>query len=324
MRENPQTGALEAVDFGELLPMLGELDKMKIEFETVTFTPPLDSCNVGPAAWKQISEEIIARYDSADGFVILHGTDTMAYSASALSFMLEGLGKPVVFTGSQLPLGKLRTDGRENLLTAAEIAAATLPDGSPAVPEVCIFFHDKLYRGNRTTKASADAFEAFKSFNYPPLGTAAVDISFRPQLIRRPAPGTVLTPHLEMDSNMMVLSLFPGIQESTVRAMLEIPHLKGVVLRTFGSGNAPSHDWLPALLSEATSRGVVVVNVTQCTGGNVAMERYETGLHLLKAGVVSGRDITVEAALTKLMRLFGDGLSSAQVREAFPTDLAGE
>ena len=324
MRENPQTGALEAVDFGELLPMLGELDKMKIEFETVTFTPPLDSCNVGPAAWRQISEEIIARYDSADGFVILHGTDTMAYSASALSFMLEGLGKPVVFTGSQLPLGKLRTDGRENLLTAAEIAAATLPDGSPAVPEVCIFFHDKLYRGNRTTKASADAFEAFKSFNYPPLGTAAVDISFRLQLIRRPAPGTVLTPHLEMDTNMMVLSLFPGIQESTVRAMLETSHLKGVVLRTFGSGNAPSHNWLPALLSEATSRGVVVVNVTQCTGGNVAMERYETGLHLLKAGVVSGKDITVEAALTKLMRLFGDGLSPEQVRDAFQTDLAGE
>lgn len=322
MVENPATGALESAGFEYILPMLDELGQMDLEFETVHFTPLLDSCNVGPEAWEEIARTIVNRYDSADGFVVMHGTDTMAYSASALSFMLDGLAKPVVFTGSQLPLGKLRTDGKENLLTAIEIAAACKEDGSARVPEVCIFFHDKLLRGNRSTKSSADKFDAFKSFNYPPLGSAAVNIELRDQLIREP--GTKLIPHFRMDSNMMVLSLFPGIQEDTVRATLAIPHLKGVVLRTFGSGNAPSQPWLPKLLEDASSRGLVIVNITQCAGGNVSMGRYETGLHLLKAGVISGRDCTVEAALTKMMRLFGDGLSPDEVRAAMDKDLAGE
>ena len=322
MRENPRTGALESVDFDKVLPDIPELSHLDIDIETVTFSTAVDSCDVDPQAWKNIATVIRDRYEEVDGFVVLHGTDTMAYTASALSFMLEGLQKPVILTGSQLPIGKLRTDGKENLLSAIEIAAAVREDGSPQVSEVCIFFHDTLMRGNRTTKSSADRFDAFKSFNYPPLAVSAVDISYDNALMLRPE--GPLKVHLNMDNSMAVLSLFPGMREDVMRRMLSVDGLKGVVLRTFGSGNAPSAPWLREVLREASQRGIVIVNITQCTGGNVVMGRYSTGLQLLDAGIVSGRDSTVEAALAKLMRLFGDGLPSEEVRRLMNVSLAGE
>lgn len=322
MCENPATGALESVDFGKILPEIPELKQFNLDIRTFTFDPPVDSCDVGPDAWRTLVEIISTHYEEADGFVILHGTDTMAYTASALSFMLEGLSKPVVLTGSQLPIGKLRTDGKENLLSAIEIAAAVREDGSPEVSEVCIFFHDTLMRGNRTTKSSADRFDAFESFNCQPLAVSAVDITYnRSAMFRQSGP---LKPHLEMDNAMLVISLFPGIKEEFIRSMLAVPGLKGVVLRTFGSGNAPTYPWLTQVLEDAERKGIVIVNITQCAGGNVAMERYRTGLQLLGAGVVSGHDSTVEAALTKMMRLFGDGLDAGQVRKLMAENLAGE
>lgn len=322
MRENPQTGALESLDFDKILPEIPELQAFDLDLEVVTFDPPVDSCDVDPEAWRNIAGIIESTYEQYDGFVVLHGTDTMAYTASALSFMLEGLQKPVILTGSQLPIGKLRTDGKENLLTAIEIASATREDGSPRVSEVCIFFHDSLKRGNRTTKSNADQFDAFESFNCKPLAVSAVDIDYDDSaMLRQSGP---LKVHYNMDNAMMVLSLFPGIREDVMRSMLATPGLKGVVLRTFGSGNAPTYPWLSEVLEDAVARGLVIVNITQCAGGNVAMERYRTGLHLLGAGIVSGHDSTVEAALTKMMRLFGDGLSSTEVREMMSMSIAGE
>ena len=324
MQENPHNGALEAVDFDKTLHLLRELSLMDVNVDVEKFTLPIDSSDMGPDRWRDIVDIIADHYSLYDGFVILHGTDTMAYTASALSFMLEGLNKPVVLTGSQLPIGKRRTDGNENLITAIEIAAATTLEGAPRVPEVCICFHDKLLRGNRTTKSSADAFDAFCSFNYPELASIAIDINYFPQRILPYRADATLVSHRNMDCNMLVLSLFPGIKESTVRTMLETPGLKGVVMRTFGSGNAPTSHWLTLLLKEYVDRGLVIVNITQCAGGNVVMNRYETGLHLQNIGVISGHDSTVEAALTKLMRLFGDGLSAGEVKKMMQISLAGE
>lgn len=324
MRENHETGALESVDFDNILPMLHELKQFELQVVTMTFRSPIDSSNMGPEEWKQIVRIIAENYDEYTGFVILHGTDTMAYTASALSFMLEGLNKPVVLTGSQLPIGKLRTDGRGNLITSIEIAAATNEDGSPKVPEVCIFFHDKLLRGNRTTKSSADAFDAFYSFNYSPLAFSAVNIEYNVKRILPYNADAKLIPHYEMDSNMAVISLFPGIQESVMRSMLSVPNLKGVILRTYGAGNAPTLPWLSQVIKEAVNRGVVIVDITQCAGGNVVMERYDTGLCLKEIGVISGQDATVEAALTKLMRLFGDGLTISEIKRQMEIPIAGE
>ena len=281
---------------------------------------------MNPSQWAKLVRIIADNYDSFDGFVVLHGTDTMAFTASALSFMLEGLAKPVILTGSQLPIGMLRTDGKENLITSIEIAAATRPDGTPRVPEVCVFFHEKLMRGNRVTKSSADEFDAFESFNCPHLATAGVEITYNDEHIRRPSnpDSSVLTPHYTLDTNLIIFSLFPGIQPGIVREVLSSPTLKGIIFRTFGSGNAPQQAWLVEQLAEATRAGKVIVNITQCTGGSVMMRRYETGLQLIDAGVVSGQDSTVEAALTKLMFLFGQQLSPDEVRRQMALSLAGE
>ena len=248
----------------------------------------------------------------------------MAYTASALSFMLENLSKPVVLTGSQLPMGMLRTDGKENLITAIEIAAAKHPDGTAMVPEVCIYFERDLMRGNRTTKINAEKFNAFKSYNYPCLGHSAIDIKIKPERIRRPDSSRPLKAHYLFDTNVVVLTLFPGIQESIITSVFNIKGLKAVVMKTFGSGNAPQKPWFIKLIKEAAERNIIIINITQCQSGSVEMERYETGRQLLEAGVISGYDSTPECALTKLMFLLGHDLPPEEVRRLMNTNLAGE
>ena len=324
MIENPETGALENFNFDHLLKHVPELKRFNYHISSYQFNPPIDSSDMEPAFWAKIVKIISYNYDYFDGFVILHGTDTMAYTASALSFMLENLSKPVILTGSQLPIGTLRTDGKENLITAIEIAAAKHPDGTPVVPEVCIFFENELMRGNRTTKINAENFNAFRSFNYPSLAKVGIHIRYNEHLIRRPDPTRPLKPHYLFDTNVVILTLFPGIQENIVASILNIPGLKAVVLKTFGSGNAPQKEWFIKLLKNAVSRGIIIVNISQCLAGTVEMERYETGIHLREAGVISGHDSTVEAALTKLMFLLGHGMSPHEVRYRMNTPICGE
>ena len=248
----------------------------------------------------------------------------MAYTASALSFMLENLSKPVILTGSQLPIGVLRTDGKENLITSIEIAAAKYPDGRAIVPEVCIFFENHLLRGNRTTKINAENFNAFRSYNYPALATAGIHIKYEYDRIRRADPNIPMHPHYVFDTNVMIMTIFPGIQENIIRTILYTPGLKAVVLKTYGSGNAPQKPWFIRLLKEATQRGIIIVNISQCQTGMVEMARYETGLHLLDAGVISGYDATVECVVTKLMFLLGHNLSPQEIRNEMNHAIAGE
>lgn len=322
MVENPETGALESFDFEHVQNHVPELKRFKFRIDTKAFNPPLDSSDMEPAYWRRMVEIIVDNYVLYDGFVILHGTDTMAYSASALSFMLENLGKPVILTGSQLPIGKLRTDGKENLLTAIEIASARNSSGEPMVPEVCIFFENSLMRGNRTTKINSEGFNAFRSYNFPPLAHAGIHIRYEEHLILRPR--GPFTPHLQFDTNVVVLTLFPGINETIVQSVLHIPGLRAVVLKTYGAGNAPQKKWLIDVLKELRRRGVLVVNISQCSQGRVEMGLYETGLQLMQAGVINGYDSTPECIITKLMCLLGQRLATEQIRDSLNTDIAGE
>ena len=324
MIQNAETGALESFNFDHLLNHVPELKHLNINIDSKTFDPPIDSSDMEPELWSRIVTIIEENYDKYNGFVILHGTDTMSFTASALSFMLEGLSKPVILTGSQLPIGALRTDGKENLITAIEIAAAKHPDGTPIVPEVCVFFQEKLMRGNRTTKVNSESFGAFNSNNYPTLAKAGTDIQFHTRNIKKFLPGLKLKAHHEYNSNIIILSLFPGIQQEVVERVLQTKELKGVIFRTFGAGNAPQKKWLVDALKKATAEGKIIINITQCAGGSVHMERYETGLQLLEAGVISGKDSTVEAALTKLMYLLGKGLPAEEVRRLMSKSLEGE
>lgn len=324
MIHNSETGALESFDFDHLLQHVPELKRLNINIDSRTFDPPIDSSDMEPELWSRIVTIIEENYERYDGFVILHGTDTMSFTASALSFMLEDLMKPVVLTGSQLPIGALRTDGKENLITAIEIAAAKNADGTPIVPEVCVLFHEKLMRGNRTTKVNSESFGAFNSNNYPTLAKAGTDIQFHTRNIRKYIPGLKLKAHHEYNSNIIILSLFPGIQKEVVEKVLQTKELKGVIFRTFGAGNAPQKKWLIDALTKATAEGKIIINITQCAGGSVHMERYETGLQLLEAGVISGHDSTVEAAITKLMYLLGKDLAPEEIRRRMGESFAGE
>jgi L-asparaginase len=324
MIENPETGALENFNFDQLLQHVPELKRFNYRISTYQFNPPIDSSDMEPKYWAKLVKIIHYNYDNFDGFVILHGTDTMSYTASALSFMLENLSKPVILTGSQLPIGTLRTDGKENLITSIEIAAAKDANGNAMVPEVCIFFENHLMRGNRTTKINAENFNAFRSFNYPALATVGIHIKYEPHLIRKGDPSKPLKPHYLFDTNVVILTLFPGIQEEIVESVLHVKALRAIVLKTFGSGNAPQKEWLVRLLREANERGIIVVNITQCASGAVEMERYETGLHLLQAGVISGYDSTPECAVTKLMFLLGHGYTAREIRHLMNTCLVGE
>lgn len=324
MVKNEETGALESFNFDLLLEQVPELKRFGYHIATYTFQPPIDSSDMDLRHWATLVKIINYNYTLYDGFVILHGTDTMAYTASALSFMLENLGKPVILTGSQLPIGTLRTDGKENLITAIEIAAARHEDGTPIVPEVCIYFKEKLMRGNRTTKINAEHFNAFRSFNYPDLATAGISIHYNEQYIRKPDPQKPFKPHFLVDPNVVVMTLFPGIQESMVHAVLNVPGLKAVVLRTFGAGNASQKPWFAKELKEASKRGILFVNITQCQAGSVHMGLYETSLALLEAGVVSGYDSTPECAITKLMFLLGHQLPADELRQMMNSNIAGE
>ncbi|MDR1371346.1 MAG: asparaginase [Dysgonamonadaceae bacterium] len=324
MIENAETGVLESVDFNHLKEHVPELKRFKFSIDTIQFNPPIDSSDMDPERWCTLVRIIEDNYNNYDGFVILHGTDTMAYSASVLSFMLENPDKPVILTGSQLPIGKIRTDGKENLITALEIAVDKDSEGNAMVPEVCVFFQNYLMRGNRTTKINAENFKAFNSYNYPVLAVAGTQIRYERHLIRKPSPGGTPRFHYWLDSNVMILKIFPGMSIDIVQAIFNNPQLKGVVLETYGAGNAPERKEFLDVLTRAVARGVVILNVSQCVSGSVEMTRYRSGKILEDAGVFSGYDMTTEAAVTKLMFLFGHGMDLEQVKQQIFQSLAGE
>jgi L-asparaginase len=277
---------------------------------------------MNPKFWAAIAEVIEKNYESYDGFVVLHGSDTMAYTASALSFMLENLNKPVVLTGSQLPLGMIRTDGRENFITSIEIAAARIDD-TPVVPEVCIYFENQLLRGNRTIKYNAENFQAFKSPNYPSLADVGVYIKYHHANIRKPNFKN-LKVNSRMDSSVSILKLYPGISENSVKAIVQTEGLKALILETFGSGNAPTEEWFLDLLEKTIKKGIIILNVSQCQGGSVEMDKYQTGVTLQNIGVISGNDITTEAAITKLMFLLSNENSTPNIQKKLTISLRGE
>ncbi len=324
MIENVKTGALEPFNFEHLLMNVPKLKMLDFTVDNFAFSHPVDSSEMTPQHWCDIAKVIEDNYNDYDGFVVLHGTDTMAYTASALSYMLENLAKPVIITGSQLPIGEVRTDGEENLITALHIAATKDKDGKPMVREVAILFDDYLWRGNRSTKHSSDNFNAFQSNNYPPLARIGLSITFNKDALLRPDDSKPLNVQYNMDCSVSYLNLFPGINETIVRHLLSAPGLKGVVLRTFGAGNGPNYPWFIQAMKEAVNRGIVIANVTQCGNGSVMPNLYANGQELAKSGIVAANDITSEAAVTKLMYLFGKGLNYKQVADAMQKSICGE
>ena len=323
MREDPKTKTLSPMKFELIQDEIPELHKLGYHLDSITFNPPIDSSNMTPAIWIQLAKTVKKNDSQYDGFVILHGTDTMAYTASALSFMLENLDKPVIMTGSQLPIGVLRTDGKENLITAIQIAAAK-EDGKAIVPEVCIYFSSQLFRGNRTTKQDSQQFSAFISHHYPPLAVAGVDIRYNYDKINYPKSRGLLKINTSLDDNVIVLRIFPGLNRHYFESVLNLPRIKGIVLESYGSGNMPTFPWFLNSIRNTAKSGTILMNVSQCPGGKVQMGFYETSIELIDAGVLSGQEITVEAAITKLMFLLGQNLSVLETKARLLKNLSGE
>lgn len=325
MKEDPMDGTLKPFDFSQIMEEVPELNKFDVKIDSYTFDPLIDSSDVEPSLWISLAELIRDRYEEYDGFIILHGTDTMAYSASTLSFMLEGLTKPVVFTGSQLPIGVPRTDGKENLISAVEIAAAKDYEGHARVPEVCIYFDSKLLRGNRSTKYSAEAFNAFASPNCPPLAEAGIQIRYNTDVIRKPIYWDAqLRVQTRLDTRVAILKVHPGMTPQVMRSVVSDPLTRACIIETYGSGNALSKDWFLDIVREAVSAGKILLNVTQCKSGTVNMNLYATGATLKHAGVLSGSDITTEAALGKLFSLMGRSDNDGWVKTMLEKNLCGE
>lgn len=325
MKEDPVIQALKPFNFSQILEEVPELGKFAYRIDTYTFDPLIDSSDIEPNLWLSLAGLIEEKYDEYDGFVILHGTDTMAYSASALSFMIEGLTKPVIFTGSQLPIGTPRTDGKENLISSVEIAAAKDTEGHAIVPEVCIYFDNVLMRGNRASKINSDNFRAFRSPNFPPLAEAGIHIRYNTGLIRKPRVwDTKPTFHKSLDTRVSILKMHPGITPQIVRTILCGNDTRAVIIETYGAGNAPSKEWFISIVREASAIGKILLNVTQCMAGSVNMDIYATGKCLKEAGVVNGYDSTTESALGKLFHLLGQHTCSESVKTGLECDLRGE
>lgn len=323
MIKNPSSGSLEPLNFENIFNHLPELQYFSYNISAISFEPPIDSSEANPDFWGDIADIIASHYDRFDGFVILHGTDTMAYSASALSFMIENLTKPVIFTGSQLPLGSLRTDGKENIISSIEIAAAKRHDQA-VVPEVCIYFENKLFRGNRTTKHNAEYFNAFRSDNYPPLAETGIHINYHFDYILHPDFSAKTLFHKNMDPNIAIVKLFPGITRKTMESILQMEGLKAVILETYGEGNTPSEQWFFECIQHAVQHNMIILNISQCKAGSVNMGKYVSSLKLQEMGVISGHDMTLEAAVTKIMFLLGMKLNKDIMTLELNRSLCGE
>ncbi len=318
-----KTGALRAFNFKNLLKSIPELNLLDCKIESVSFETPIDSSNMNPDYWVKIAKIIEINYDNFDGFVVLHGSDTMSYTASALSFMLENLAKPIVFTGSQLPIGDLRTDAKENLITSIQVASLQYRN-KPVIKEVCLYFEYKLYRANRTTKINAEHFEAFSSPNYPDLAESGVHLKVNKNQLFSPNLRKKLTVHKKLNNNVALIKLFPGISETLLESIFNTPNLEGVILETYGSGNCTTEAWFIDLLKTNIIKGIHIINVTQCPSGSVIMGHYETSSQLKKIGVISGKDITTEAAISKLMYLLANNVSKDVFKIVYETPLRGE